>query len=129
MIKINEDYDFFNGKKYMVSGSSYTDHGEIDSISKNVLTNDPKAAIEAWFRIGSKHRTGTAITCQKKSDAVALVKWASEHNADVTTMYNKYNCPYKLDYLLTACAKKAKDGCRGFYENSYGDMIYPFDVG
>lgn len=117
-----------NESVYYVSGSTPTGEGDADSTNSGKIT-DPAKAIEQWFKIGAKHRTGTAITATKKSDAIALVTWADKNQDKITEWHKKYGCPYKLDFLLKAISDQVRRKCSSFYEGEYGDMVYPFDVG
>lgn len=117
-----------NESIYYVSGSTPTGEGDADSTNSGKIT-DPAKAIEQWFKIGAKHRTGTAITATKKSDAIALVTWADKNQDKITEWHKKYGCPYKLDFLLKAISDQVRRKCSSFYESEYGDMVYPFDVG
>ena len=121
VINENEDeWDPYRGKKYKV----YAGYG-----SDSLATDDPKEAIEAWFKFQLPAPTDTSIMAKTKADAVALNKVATEEY--LTDLYNQYECPYKLDYLISEAAKKVADGQRGFYEDKYGygDQIHPFGVG
>lgn len=117
-----------NEAVYYVSGSTPTGRGDANSTSSSKIT-DPARAIEKWFDVGAKHRTGTAITAMKRSDAIALVTWASEHKDKIEEWYEEYGCPYKLDYLLKAIDNQVKRKCMTFSESEFGDMVHPFDVG
>lgn len=92
-------------------------------------TNNPKTAISYWFRFQRKNPTDVDITCQKKDQAVALCKAATPEL--LTELYDKYGCPYKLDWLISEAQKKVDDGQKYFYEGEYGygDTIHPFGVG
>lgn len=103
-------------KTYMISGG-YTVRS----------TNDPAQAIRFWFQLGQKNPTDTAITCQRREDAITLCQAAT---ADLLAeLYDKYRCVYKLDWLISAAAKQVQTQCPSFYESEFGDMVYPFDVG
>lgn len=122
------DTDLVNESVYYVSGSTPTGEGDSNITNSGKIT-DPAKAIEQWFKIGAKHRTGTAITATKKSDAIALVTWADKNQDKITEWHKKYGCPYKLDFLLKAISDQVRRKCSSFYEGEYGDMVYPFDVG
>lgn len=116
----NEDeWDPYKGKKYKVVGEDYED---------NVYTDDPKEAIEAWFKLGEKAPMDTAIMTKTKASAVELVKSATEEL--LTSLHSKYKCPYRLDYMIQEVQKKVADGQKYFHElRDYGDSIHPFGVG
>ena len=113
-----EEYDPFNGHTYRVSCGYDTKFAET-----------PRSALRYWFK-GQQNNPGDCMIMSKtRDDAIKLVKAATE---DVlTTLYDQYECPYKLEYLIEESKKKVQDGCKGFYENDYGygDTIHPFGVG
>lgn len=115
-----DEWDPYRGMKYKVYGGDNSD---------SVGTNDPKKAIEAWFKLGQDAPMDTAIMSKTKADAIELNKAATEEY--LTDLHSKYRCPYKLDYLVDEAAKKVADGQRGFYEDKYGygDSVHPFSVG
>lgn len=127
VIRASEDYeeddlfDPFDGRIYMIFGSD--SHGNL----LNEFTNDPVVAIEQWFKISKKFPTNTYIQCRKRSDAIKLCEAAEPDY--IQKLYNKYKNPYKLDYLIDAVKKQVDNKCKYFYENEYGDMIHPFDLG
>lgn len=93
-------------------------------------TDDPKDAIKAWMQMQIEDPTNVAIMCETKEQAVALVKAGTAEY--LTEVYNEFpECPYKLNFLIEECKRKAEDGCKGFYENKYGygDSVHPFGVG
>ena len=90
-------------------------------------TDDPKKAIEMWFQFGEDDPMNTAISCEKKEDAIKLCKAATPEL--ITALGKKYKCPYKIDWLIDEAAKKVADGQKYFLEGYYGDTIHPFSVG
>lgn len=111
-------FDPYNGKRYFVSG---------DGSSTIRCFNDPVAAIKHWFRIVGKSGLSASIMAKKRSDAIDICKAGTDEL--LTELYNKYRCPYKLQFLIDACKKQVADGCKYFYENEFGDQVHPFDVG
>lgn len=90
-------------------------------------TDDPVEAITLWFKFSKTHRSDTSISCVKREDALRLCQAATPEL--LTTLWNKYKSPYKLDFLIDACQRQVARGCSGFYEHSFGNMVFPFDVG
>lgn len=119
VIKASDDwgYDPYNGKTYRVSGG----------YSTTKWTNDPVTAIKYWFMIGQKHSGDTCIQCRTRDAALAICQAATEDL--LTTLWNKYRCPYKLEYLVESAQKKVQDGCKWFHESDFGDQVHPFDIG
>lgn len=121
VIKASEDYEDeelqeYVPKRYEVTGDRhYRD------------TDSPIEAIKLWFQFGSKDPGGACIMCKKRSDAVELCGNAT---ADLlTSLYSKYKCPYKLEYLIQSAQDQVDRGCKYFYETKYGDQVDPFSVG
>lgn len=119
-----EEYDPFHGAIYCINGiSGLTGRGGMK------YTNMPKVAIEDWFKMQKAAPMDVAISCRKRSDAVALTQWAVDNEDIVRSFADKYGCPYKIDWIIDECKKKVADGQRYFYENEYGDSIHPFGIG
>ena len=111
----------YHGHNYMVTAGPY-----------NELTfhcDDPKSAITHWFKYQKKYPTDVSIMCPTKELAIKLVKAGTPKL--LNELYDRFDCPYKIDWMIAECAKKVSDGCRGFYEGEYGygDSVYPFCVG
>lgn len=116
------EWDPFDGKKYRVS------YLEAYGDNTTVKTNDPKEAIEAWFKYGQDHPTYAFIDAKYKTDAIDLCKAATAEL--LTDLYSKYKCHYKLDYLISEARKKVEDGQKYFRESGdYGDSVHPFGCG
>lgn len=127
-MKIESDSRELNESVYYVSGSTPTGEGDSNVDASGKIT-DPAKAIEQWFKLGAKHRSGTAITAKKKADAIVLVTWANENKDKITEWHAKYKCPYKLESILDGIANQVRRKCSSFYEGEFGDMVHPFDVG
>ena len=119
-IEDNEDeWSPYHGHNYMVCAGPY-----------NELTfhcDDPKRAITYWFKYNKKYPTEVAVMCPTKDLAMQLVKAGTPKL--LTSLEEKFGCPYKLDWLIDECKRKSEDGCKGFYEGEYGDTVHPFGVG
>lgn len=110
-------YDPYNGRRYRIHGG-YSD---------TEYTDDPYEAIRIWFEIGERHPGDTCIMCLTRDAACAVVMEGTEDY--LTKLYNRYRCPYKLEYLIDECDKAFENGCKYFYENEFGDQVHPFSVG
>lgn len=118
---VGED-DYGPKSKYTVL---YGDYGYDD-------TDDPHKAINTWF-IKEKTNSGDcAVIAFKKDDAYALVKWAHENKDKIQEWHSKFNCPYKLEYLMDSIEKHYSEGIEGykyFHEGISGDQVDPFSFG
>lgn len=127
-------------KTYKVSGGYSGDYvGDYDEelaeyVSKGSTErnfDDPGKAVEAWFKLEQKHRGDVAIMCEKRDDAVRLLDWCDRNRDFIEDWHSKYNCPYKLEWILDGIDKNLDNGCKYFYEDKYGygDQISPFSYG
>lgn len=116
-----DEWNPYHGHNYMVCAGPYND--------LIFHCDDPKRAITYWFKYQRKYPTDVAIMCPSKELAMKLVKAGTSKL--LNELYDKFDCPYKLDWLIAECKRKAEDGCRGFYEGKYGygDSVHPFGVG
>ena len=109
-------YDPYAAGTYRVTGGLET---------KNF--NNPAKAIEAWFRFQEKNPADCMIMCRTKDEAVVLCSAATEEL--LTDLYNRYKCPYKLQYLIDSAAREVQKGQPYFHEGEFGDTVHPFGVG
>lgn len=126
---LEDEWDIFGGFEYMVSGASVNPYGEIESKSRDVYTNDPEQAIEAWFKLNRSCRSGAAIHARTRAGACEIVDYAAENLDWVMLLHRKYRCNYSPEFLEDAILKQSANRCKTFYETEYGDMVFPFDVG
>lgn len=123
-----DDWDTFNGKRFMVDASKTNRYGELIERPTVITTNDPMVALEAWFKLAPTAPTETAIFVKTKADGVAVCRLATPETC--TEFYNKYpKNPYKLDYLIEKAKQQVEAGCRGVHEGDLGDQVYPFCYG
>lgn len=115
-----DEWDPYQGHKYMVYGGEH---------QANQAFDDPKKAIQCWFKYQGDAPMDVSIMSKTKADAIELVKAATSQL--LTGLHAKYKCPYKLDWLISEAEKQVENGCRSFYEGSYGygDSVHPFGVG
>lgn len=134
-IRSDDEYSFMEGYKYRVlggpSGDYMGDYNEelaeyySQEPAKDCLTNDPKKAISAWFKIESKYPMDAAIYTDKDEYARQLCQWVVDNEDTFQNMYNQVNCHYKYDYLFDGAVKYADKKQIGGYE----DQIFPFCFG
>ena len=126
----DDEWKPFSKGKYKVHGSSSIGREDVSDV-QNLDTDNPGEAIEAWFRISQKTPTETMITTQTKSNAQELIDWAAENIDKIEEWYDKYDCPYEKEYLISNIRDRHEGGVKYFYESPYGfgDQIYPFCVG
>ena len=122
-------------KKYWINGADVfglnleckEDSCPNDVDSNTMETDDPKKAIELWFRIGEKFPTCTDIMTKTRGNVCELLREATPEYLE--ELYGKYKCSYKLDYLITSVQQGLDRGGGSFYENEFGDSIFPFCSG
>lgn len=114
----DEDYTFM-GKKYRAACD--TGKGWETKVS-----NNPLDVLEFWFKWSKLFPMEVAIDTRTRADGVALLKIAKKY---LDELYNKYDCPYKYDYLKDAIDKGIATGCRDIIEGEFGDQIHPFSYG
>jgi len=92
--------------------------------------DNPVSAIKKWFQYEEKYPTDVAIMCPTKKLALKLLEAATPEL--LTALRENFSrCPYKLDWLIAEAEKQVENGCKYFYEDSYGygDSVHPFGVG
>jgi hypothetical protein len=122
-------------KKYWINGADIfgldleckEDCGPNDVASDIMETDDPKKAIEMWFRVGQKFPSCTDLMTKTKADACVLLREATPEY--LTELYSQYKCPYKLEYLISSVQQGLSRGGGDFYASEFGDSIYPFCCG
>lgn len=117
-VKLNE-----GTKKYFIS--SLSGSGELDG---SFYTNDPKKAIEIWFKLQAKNPISAAIDTESKENSVLLLKSATPDF--IEGLYSKYRCGYKKDFLLNEIKRTLENGNR-YFNGTEGmpDSVHPFSVG
>ena len=114
-----DEWSPYHNHNYLVSAGPYGD--------VTMLCDDPKRAITHWFKYQKKYPLDVSISCPTRDLAIKLVEAGKPKL--LTELFNRFDCPYKLEYMIDECKKKAADGCKGFYESEYGDQVHPFGVG
>lgn len=116
VIKSSDDWlidNLMHGKKFRVCAEE----------ERCFTTDDPKSAITKWFKFGAKHPTASAITVASVDAANELRKCVRGNKEWFITLYNKYECPYDLDYLIDACEYDDTSKYR------FVDSVFPFCYG
>lgn len=115
-----DEWDPYHGLNYRVDGNSS---------QKIEFYINPVDAIRCWFRYQKDAPSDVNIMARNKDDAIKLVEAATPYL--LTKLYSQYKCPYKLDWLISEAEKQVENGCKYFYEDSYGygDSVHPFGVG
>lgn len=104
------------------SAVCFNTRGELLEIE---LTDDPKEAIERWFRFEKRSPLFSCINIGSREAALKLVEAADDELLD--QLYEKYKPVYKLSSIKEMVQKQRENGCRGYL--GPGDMICPFDLG
>ena len=93
--------------------------------------NDILKALTKWFEANSLYPSCVAINCYIKEDALKLLEFANSNKTILKALYDKYNSPYKWEYIEEGIQRKINDNCHGFLgkKDWITDMIYPFDIG
>jgi len=125
-------------RKYMVQGGPIGDYpGDYDEDLakyysqkgfKTVYTDDPREAIEAWFRAEDKFPGDATIKAYNADDELALRRWVLNNEADFQRMYDSHKCPYKYEWLIEI-VEKYKNKSSGLYSYGYPDQVEPFTYG
>lgn len=114
-----EDEDVVQHSDYTVL---YGDYG-------TDYVDDPSRAIQLWFQKEKTNPSDVAIIAYKKEKAKALIQWAFNNKDKIKEWHTKYNCPYKLDYILDSIDKHSTDDYKYFHDGLSGDQIDPFSFG
>lgn len=93
-------------------------------------TEYPEVAIKKWFEMEEKYPMDCAIYAYNKNDAIELVNFAASNQSWFKKLYDRYNCPYKWDWMINGVLQSAERGCPYFLGNGeFGDQIGPFSYG
>lgn len=136
-IKSSDEYDSMQGHKYRVDGGPYGDYeGDYDEEFakyygkkpfKTVYTDDPKTAIDAWFKAEDMHPSDAAIMTNKPEYEMELCRWVIENEDIFRDMYLAHRCPYKYEWMIEI-ANKHMNKAGGYYKY-FPDQIAPFCYG
>lgn len=117
--KMYEDDEYESKSDYTVL---YGDYGHYD-------VNDPRKAVAVWFQKEKVNRGDAAIIAYSKDKAKSLMQWAYNNKDMIKEWHAKYDCPYKLDYILSSIDKHSTDEYKYFHEGPGGDQVDPFSFG
>ena len=107
---LNSDYSYM-----VVSGNNWDEGFE---------TDDPREAIEQWFRNQYPRRSGAILT-RTRQEACALLDAATPKF--ISEMCDNYEPVYSTaDSLLNEIRNQRKNGCADFIDDEYGDVVAPF---
>ena len=110
--------------KYLVS--AINDPISFEPIGQPRELDTPKTALEEWFKLNKKHPTCTSLQPQTNDDAREVLIWASKNRDIIKSWTTRYNCHYKIDYLL----KFIDDGLNKEKLISWEyDELFPFCMG
>lgn len=133
----DDDDDFMNGHKYMISAGTPGDYmGDYDEklaeeVSKGYevyYTDDPFEAIKTWFACEKRHRHDAAIQTNKKKYAQELIDCAAINIDEIEELAQTSG--YKFSYLQNSIKSQYDNGTY-FMENKweYPDQVSPFSFG
>lgn len=108
--------------KYNVEVYSF---GDMDDILYE--GDNPLLAIDKWITNSEKYPMSVCITAASLQDAQTLIRTAYDSLDAIRDACEKYNCPYKWEYMESAIKRKYEDGCSGYYAPR--DIVFPFDLG
>ena len=107
---LNSNYSYM-----VVSGNNWDEGFE---------TDDPREAIEQWFR-NQYPRRSDAILTRTRQEACSLIDAATP--SFISTMCDTYEPIYSTaDSLLRTISDQRKNGCADFIDDEYGDVVVPF---
>lgn len=87
---------------------------------------NPKSAIIEWFKLGTKYPTCVCIFAKDNAYAKDLLQWVIDNEDEFRSLYNTYNVPYKLEYLINYCKRHINDAT---IIKKPGDQVDPFSLG
>jgi uncharacterized membrane protein len=90
-------------------------------------TDDPREAVRLWFKHSRKYPMDIAIYTRGKENVRAF--YDALDDKFIENLYNKYEVPYKLDWLLNLIHKGQDGKIYGFYYDDMLDQIDPFCFG
>lgn len=114
--------DPYEGKTYLVFGeSTYLP-------PKKRVTNDPLRAVEYWFRLQDQYPGEAYIVTKTDKAAKDLVDTIEDD--DLVELYDKYESPYLLEYLLETLHIQQQNNCKDFDKDMWqiGGQIPPFSI-
>lgn len=100
---------------------------DYDELQTSADFKDPKQAITKWAELEQKWPMNVMITGFQEEEE-NLRKYVTEHEGWFRALAEKFNIPYKTDYIIEECAKPVRPWT-GKYANKYPDQCHPFGLG
>lgn len=123
----NAWYDYSHNLDNEGKEQRYTVYAENGYQNFRRTTDDPKEALDLWFKYGRKFPSDIAILVSSDKDAKDLYAVCDEDF--ITKLYYQYSIPYKLDWLLDQI-KKQKEFVSGYYDSdAWEQPVEPFSYG
>lgn len=109
-----------------------------DPISCEYITGDSynrvDAAIHEWFYLNEKYPSCISINTNHPYDTFKIYEWSFNNQNKIKKWHEKYNCRYKLEWLLEQIISKFN---RGYTEDGFPkydgkfveDQVFPFCLG
>ena len=120
----DDDLEFYYGQKpgtYRVSAFS---NEFMEPVGSSKTFSDPGKAIEQWCKYQTKYPSCAMITGYPGRDEKKLRDWAVDNEDEFRDLCNRYNVPYKVDWLLDICRKEVRPK-----NSKYPDQLSPFGLG
>lgn len=114
--------DPYKGKTYLIFGeSTYLP-------PKKMLTDNPKQAVKAWFLLQAQYPGEAYIVTKTDEAARALVDAIDDDY--LIDLFDKYESPYLLEYLLDGLHEEQDTNCKRFNKDMWqiGGQILPFSI-
>ena len=120
-VEDEDSWSPYGNHNYLIQAGPY--------VNVSFKCDDPKSAITHWYQYQVKYPMDVQIMCPTRALALDLINAATPKL--LTSLDDKFGCPYKLDYMIDEVAKAKEKGCSSFHEGSYGygDSVHPFSVG
>ena len=120
----NAWYDYSHNLDNEGKDHKYTVYADDDYQTFRRTTDDPREALELWFKYSAKFLSCIAIMTDNYQYAKELLDVATDDY--ITQLYYKNHVPYKLDWLLDNIKKGEKES---HFNGKYQDVINPFSFG
>ena len=122
MTKYDRFPDPYKGKPYLIFGeSNYLP-------PKKLLADNPKSAVRAWFELQDQYPGEAYIVTKTDEAAIDLVN--SIDDEYLIELFDKYESPYLLEYLLDTLYIQQQNNCKDFNKDTWsiGGQIPPFSI-
>lgn len=130
MHKVHESWysDFESEYDYSYDDYTYTVE-DYDGRFVPLGTNDPREAVGLWFEYCEKYPSNVAIFTAGIENARAFYKAIDEDY--VIALYDEYDVPYKLDWMLDSLNRSKQGRIYGWFKEmpDTPDQLSPFSFG